>query len=312
MTQVPACPAHRSLVEAALGASPSDEILERYADEVPSCEACRRSLAMQLGVHPARLQTAPPARFRLAGMEALASALWPEPAQRWRPGPALLVLGPVALAAAILLAWLGLWGQPPAQRADLSPGPAPVPVVEDAVAGIGPGELAVPALPEPTGPEPIVPERTGSQPAPRVVQRAPRAAPAQPAQPEPDDAVATADDWPPPPFEDLRRGAPKSAAPTLRSVQLVLVGQPGYRVGEGVDLVVVASYDTPITVCVDGPERGTVWRGAVPAGRTSLTRGGQQQAFAFSAPGTYRFQVSPTGQPQCSEAVEIVEVEVLP
>jgi hypothetical protein len=143
-----------------------------------------------------------------------------------------------------------------------------------------------------------------------VVHR-PKAPPAPAPEPE-EDAVAVADDWPAPPFEDLRHGAPKSVAPTLRAVQLVLVGQPGYRVGEGVDLVVVASYDTPLTVCVGGPERGTVWRGAVPAGRTALTRGGQQQAFAFSAPGTYRFQVSPTGEAQCSEILSVVEVEVLP
>jgi hypothetical protein len=302
MTQLPACPAHRALVEAALGADPSDELLERYAAEVPSCEACRRTLAVQLGVHPARLQTPPPARFRLAGMEALASALWPREARGSWLRPARLGLGALALAAAILLVWLAQ-GPRPAEQAHLSPGPVPAPRVEDVVAGTGPGELPAPVLPQPA------PALPAPAPAPRKIVRSPP--PPAPA-PEPEDAVAMADDWPAPPFEELRLGSPKSAAPTLRAVQLVLVGQPGYRVGEGVDLVVVASYDTPITVCVDGPERGTVWRGAVPAGRTALTRGGQQQAFAFSAPGTYRFQVSPTGEARCSEILSVVEVEVLP
>ena len=124
-----------------------------------------------------------------------------------------------------------------------------------------------------------------------------------------EDAVAdVGDDWPAPPFEDLRRGRPKGPDSAIRSAQLVLAGER--QVGGTVGLTVVASADTSLAVCVTGPERGVVWRGAVPAGRTDLSRDGRPQSFAFAAPGTYRFTVSTSDTDRCADPVSVVEVEV--
>lgn len=290
----PGCSAHRALIAAVLDGTPSDGDLERYAEEIPACEACQRELARSLGVHPGRLKQPPdggrqPKGPDLEGMEALQRALTPH-----RSLPVALAAGlALALAAAALLVAQSLSAPPPreasvALESELVPvQPAPEP-----------REALVVAPPSQSSPEP-------------KRERLPPKAPAQAPEILPEgDAVALADDWPPPPFEDLRSGNTKSSAPSIRALQLVLVGQPGYVVGEGVDLVIVSSHDTPVTVCVSGPERGTIWRGAIPAGRTPLTRGGLKQSFAFSAPGTYRFSLTSEGAERCSAPLHVVEVEV--
>jgi hypothetical protein len=140
-----------------------------------------------------------------------------------------------------------------------------------------------------------------------------RIAPA-PRPPDPllDDAVAMADpdDWPPPPFEDLRGAREKDVAATVRAAQLVVSGPS--VVGRAMALSVVSSTPTTLAVCVEGPERGVVWRGAVDAGRTELTRGGRPVGFAFAAPGAYRFLVSAgdTDISACTDPIHVVEVEV--
>jgi hypothetical protein len=183
----------------------------------------------------------------------------------------------------------------------------------------------VPAAPAPSAPIAVfeapasdAPEQTFA-PEPSVVVEAPPAAGApRPrtvvAAPESMDddgiAMAEAEDWPRPPFEDLRTGQLKGATPTVRAAQLVLSGTA--RVGHDMALTVVTSSDTPVEVCVDGPERGVVWDGAVDAGRTELTRGGRSVSFAFGAPGRYRFTLSTGagGATSCASPVHVVEVEV--
>jgi hypothetical protein len=280
MTNPPACPTHRELVDRALGPAPDDAVLERYAAEVPTCPECRRLLAIRVGAHPHRFDAPRPS---LHGMPALAEALRAAPARpRWVPvavGAAVL-----ALAAAVALA-LRTPAPTPA-----APTPAPAPV---AVAPTPPAPSVV--APTPT----LSPARPPRLPIARAVPR----------PPPPDDAVAEADDWPPPPFVDLRRGAAKGVDGSLRSVELVLSGPR--QVGRSVGLTVVASTEAELAVCVAGPEQGVVWRGAVPAGRTALSRDGADQRFAFSAPGRYRFLVSGDAA-GCSHPMHVVEVEVAP
>jgi hypothetical protein len=96
------------------------------------------------------------------------------------------------------------------------------------------------------------------------------------------------------------------------SVELSLIGHPPYRVGDHVDLTAVASGEAEIAVCVTGPERGTLWRGGIPGGRTPLTRGGHAQRFAFGAPGRYRFLVTSGACAEPGSWLHVVEVEVEP
>lgn len=303
---IPGCPAHRALIHSVLEGDPDDAALERYASEVPVCDACQRELSVSLRTHPARLQAPPPRPAAdQVGMMALLRELRLAPVSVTRWNPRRWVVAGMLAAAAVLLLF-AVWDGPVEQ--------SPTAIV--AMPAVRPVVQPEPHAAELTHPDPLPsPKReiVASPPQlPSQTRLPPQLAPTPVAPPESADAVAVAEDWPAPDFEDLRSGAAKSVVPSVRAMQLVLVGQPGYVVGEGVDLVVVASHDTPITICVNGPERGTIWRGAVPAGRTTLTRGGQQQAFAFAAPGTYRFSLSSGGTPGCREPLHVVEVEVDP
>ena len=292
-----ACPDHQALVSAALDEAADDATLERYAAEVPSCPACQRSLAGRLSVHPALLD-----RARLDGVSELAAVMGAAgleppaaPVARRRAGWALVLAGVGTLAAAAVW-WLTtatpITVPPPAPQAER---PLPVAV---------PTPLVRAPTPPPTLPDP----KTEVVPRPVVV--APR-----PQTPVEDDAVAEVDpvgeaDWPPPPYEDLAGGTAKGAG-ALRAVQLVVSGTP--KVGGTVSVATVASSTTELQVCVEGPERGVVWRGRVPGGRTALTRGGRPASFAFAAPGVYRFVAgTDVGVADCAPPVHVVEVEVSP
>ncbi len=272
----PACTTHRALVIRALGDDPPDAALERYATEVAECPDCRRALALHLGVHPGASEQAD--TTGVAGMAALLREVRSAPPRPRR----IAVLTGAATAAAIaaLAGWLWLRTAAPV------PVPAPSPEI---AAGPPIEQITAPrAVPDPV------------RPAPR------------PAAPVLDDAVAMVlpDDWPAPPFEDLRGARPKDVTATVRAAQLVLSGSPA--VGRSMALTVVTSTPTSLAVCVDGPERGVVWRGAVDAGRTELTRGGRPVAFAFAAPGPYRFVVSASDAElaACADPIHVVEVEV--
>ena len=187
-------------------------------------------------------------------------------------------------------------------------GEVPSPVPPHAPVAVAPQPAPAPAevAPAPPPVAPPVPPR-----ARKVV-----AAPLVPTPAPSDDAVAEADDWPAPPFEDLRAGTPKSPESPVRAVQLVVSGGAARRVGDTVALTVVSASEVSLAVCVTGPERGVVWRGAVPAGRTALSRAGHPQSFAFGAPGTYRFVVGTAAErsapdlDRCTDPVHVVEVEV--
>ncbi len=291
----PACPRHRTLVDAALGDAPDDETLERYAAEVATCPDCRRALSVQLRVHPAVLERGGADNRDLRGMRELWGRL-AEPVSpgrvRWLQGAAVAV---ALAAAAVVLAPLLERDTPTIAPA------APAP------------EVAAPKLepvPEPPAPpaEPVLRPVEIVEVAPRP-QSEPAPSPAELAPPPEQDAVALADDWPAPPFEELRDGTSKALG-GIRSVQLVLSSPGPRRVGDTVGLTVVASQATALAVCVTGPERGVVWRGGVSAGRIDLTRGGRRQSFTLGAPGTYRFAVSTDDTERCVDPVHIVEVEV--
>jgi hypothetical protein len=277
----PACSTHRALVARAIADDPPDDVLERYATEVAECTECRRALALHLGVHPAAIDR--PDAAGTAGMAGLLRELRAPEARSRMPW---LLAGTGVAAMAAVAGWLWIRFDAPA------PAPAPGPAPTVAAAEDPPDEAA---------------------PAPVATPVDDRAAPQPPATHRvPEDAVAmlAADDWPPPAFEDLRGARPKDASATVRAAQLVLSGTSA--VGHAMGLTVVTSTSTALAVCVEGPERGVVWRGAVDAGRTELTRDGHPLAFGFSAPGRYRFLMSAadTEISACTSPIHIVEVDV--
>jgi hypothetical protein len=263
---------------------------------VPSCPECRRLLAIRFGAHPGRLDAVDGGRAApFPGMERLAAQIAPD--RRWS-GRVVAGVGVVAaLAAAAGIA--AVLGSAPAD-----PPPAPAPVASAPLQDPRPAAPESPDVREEPRPSSV----TRVAPAPSAAPRAPDAPPDLPVG----DAVADADDWPMPPYEDLRVGVPKGAPSPVRAAELIVAGS--HNVGGAVGLTVVSSTDTEVAVCVDGPERGVVWRGAVPAGRTELSRGGRDQRFAFAAPGSYRFVLSTSGQRPsaraCTDPVHVVVVEV--
>ncbi|MCA9494093.1 MAG: hypothetical protein KC621_29395 [Myxococcales bacterium] len=296
-----ACPDHRALVEAALDGAADDATLERYAEEVPSCAACQRSLAGRLSVHPTLLD-----RASRGGLDELAAVLGTEvapsdvveaaPARR-RTGLALIALVTAGFAAA------AAWWMTTTPAPVVAPAPAPserIALPSPRQAPAPPAVVEAPTLPPP---------RIAATPRPVVLT------PAPPVAPPTDDGVAEVDpvgeaDWPPPPYEDLAGGTAKGAG-AVRAVQLVVSGTP--VVGGTVSIATVAASSTELQVCVEGPERGVVWRGRVPAGRTPLTRGERPASFAFAAPGVYRFVAGlDPGVADCAPPVHVVEVEVAP
>lgn len=300
-----ACPDHRALVAAALDEAADDATLERYALEVPACPACQRALAGRLSVHPALLD-----RAGRGGLDELAAvmgsdlaAMSDEGFERVRPPSRApwLALAAATLAMAAAAAWWVTTGSVGTVPAPPSVTPPPPQIARQA-----------PVLPPPAPPL--------AAPAPRIdMPRRPVAAavppPVAPPPTTEDDAVAEVDpvgeaDWPPPPYEDLVGGAAKAVG-AVRAVQLVVGGAP--RVGGTVSLATVASAPMELQVCVEGPERGVVWRGRVPGGRTALTRAQRPVSFAFAAPGVYRFVAGadPTVA-GCAPPVHVVEVEVAP
>lgn len=284
MTRPPdACPRHQPLVEAALGADPSDEALERYAADVPTCPDCRRLLGIRLGVHPGRLDVAPPDHGSLHGMVELREALAPAagPLRALRSRPAAWIGG--LLSAAAVLAFVV---RPPDRgEAPAQPAAAPAPAVRPSVVAVAPRAAPTP---------PAV--RAG---------REPRAAASRPA---PESLVARADDWEPPAFVDLRRGTAKGEGAGVDHVELIPEATE-LSAGGRITFTVAASRATELSLCVDGPERGVVWRGAVDAGATPLVVGDRALAYAFPVPGRYRFSLTADAG-SCTDPAHNVWVEV--
>lgn len=299
----PACSAHHELVAQASDPDASDAVLQRYAEAVPTCPDCKHALARSLQVHPVVLQPSgdPPS---IEGLRRLWEVLHqPVPANRLRWA---------GLGTALAIAALLLWALRPLLLEPTTPPSAPS---SPLLAQPAPPSLPTPVRPDARValPEPPAPPPPATRPAPLPAAPSPLE---QPLPPPTEDAVAMLDepDWPAPPFEELRGGSSKGLA-DLRAAQLVLSGVGGgAAVGDMVQLTVVASSPAALSVCVSGPERGVVWRGGVPAGRVELTRNDQLQSFAFSAPGTYRFSLSPDPGPlqqsRCVDPVHVVEVEV--
>lgn len=275
MTAIPGCDQHADLVERALGPDATDTDLERYATEVATCPACQRLLAVGAGVHPAHLEHAAAgehaaieARLVMddAAVERLEKALRPAP--RWP-----LAVGALAAAAVLFaLAW------------PLAPRDA--------------------ATVEPIRSTPIDAVATGPERGPTRIERRPLG------EVPDDDAVAMVDDepstedWPAPPFVELRESIPKQAL--VRDARLELVGAP--VVGDSVRLAIQSASPEVVTVCVSGAENGVVWRGGVPSGRTVLTVETRAVRYAFGAPGTYRFALA-LGD-GCGAAVHHLEVSL--
>jgi hypothetical protein len=297
-----ACPQHLGLVTAAMGAEPTDESLERYAAEVPACPDCRRVLALRLGVHPGRLAVPALRLDEQRGMAELSSVLFPvgdrgTVLQRLRGRPA--AVAGAALCAAALLVFLARpiedrapapgvavpTGRPPEPAPLSAPAPSAVPVAPARL-----GSDVAPSAPAPLGS--VRPVRTTGI----VALREPDAPP----------EVATASL---PPFEDLRRGALKGGRGAQPSLQLVVIGPEVVHVGEWVLFTVVAGSPTAVSLCVSGPERGMVWRGAIDAGSTPLTSQGAAQGFGFTGRGSYQFALSADSE-SCGTPVHSVTVEV--
>lgn len=284
-----ACPGHRDLVLAAFSSNPSDDVLERYAKMVPECPDCRRALGIRLGVHPGRLQVPPPPQSSLAGMVALREALDPHhPVVGRFRGPLYGGLGGLTAAAVAYLAWSSL-----PTRVEPSASAVRTP---DAT----PSEVPVVALAARPAPEPV----PSTPPAPRPLR-----APSATAPKVKLDAVAAVEDWPAPDFVDLRAGTSKGLVESgVHHVELIL-DSTALGPGGQVTLTVVASSATELSVCVEGPERGVVWRGAVDAGRTPLASQGQTLAYVFPVEGRYWFSLT-TDADSCADAVHVVRVEV--
>ena len=284
----PACKQHSALVHQVLNGAPSEADLIAYAEEVPGCAACQQVLAVANGVHPRVLQqggsdSGSAAWAQLSAdpaMERLAEAMQERSS---RSNPAFAPMAAVALAAAAAgLFWVMSGSEP-----------VPVPAVP------APAEVAVEMAqpsPEPEVPAVLPPEAPPSRPSPTP-----------PAVH--DDAVVDAQvDWEPPAWQDLRPATHKGSVAPL-SVGLIL-GKLSPSVGDVVPLTVVSSRPTQLTICVQGPERGVVWRGNLPEGRTALTQGDDPVAYSFSKAGEYRFQLSTTDDPACSKAETTTLVEV--
>lgn len=256
------CPDHAALIDAVAAPDCDDATLLRYAEEVPSCPRCRRDLAIRLGAHPAvlvrggRHDLAPVVGQRW--LRALRTDL--QPAARWP-------LGAIALAASALLIALALGPATPRRATSLLRVEAP-PTVDVALQpAAAQAPVAAPPVPTPT--------------------------PARPAPPSASPPVAVGpDDWSPPPVEDLRGATARSAPTGEASPRLEVRAPADPAVGDRVDFAVSSDRPTPLSVCVDGPERGVVWQGWVPAGRTVLTLEGQRQQFALATSGDYRFTLA--------------------
>jgi len=282
---IPACPEHRDLFTSIAEGTPSDAELTRYAEEVPTCEACTRELSVALQIHPAVLSQEDTSASRLAagdedhGMALLFTEL--RARRSWR-------LWPVTIGVAAAIGLIILQGQ---WAAELTPPPEPATAVGVPTAA--------------TSPPPV----RASPPVTPVAAPVPK-----PPLPLPSnhDAVAMAEEppsesWEPPEWEDLRTGHVKSVAPSVRSAALRL--SPGApSVGTVVALTVNTSASTALSACVHGPESGVVWRGAVDPGRSVLTRGDQPIGFHFDTAGVYRFTLSL--EDSCDNPVHTVEVEV--
>lgn len=284
----PACEHHRPLVDRVLDGQPSDDDLIAYAEDVPGCADCRQALMVANRVHPSVLEQggADPADVAWLrttsdpGMERLAEEL--EQAPR-APIPLVPAAVAVALVALALLA--------------IRPTQAPEPIEPPPVPEVA---AAAPA-PEPPAPQ--------IAPAPRIAP-APPVAPVAP--PDPTDAVADAatDDWDPPAWQDLRGATPKGLT---GATTIDLVRPTGAQTVQSTwPLTAITSAPSAVTLCVRGPERGVVWRGQVPAGRTPLAQDGQPVGYVFSEPGTYKFLASLADDPTCADPAWLLSIEVAP
>jgi len=299
------CPDHQALRDRiASSAEVTDDDLLRYAEEVPSCPVCRRDLSLQLGVHPkildrgGRDDLAP--RVADRWLHRLRADL--EPRRRW----------PLAAAATIAAA-IALWALLPGPTASRG-APEPAPQGDEQPYAMPPTPMPAPPSPPPS-PAPVqdaaAPASPSPVPNPVVADDAPATPPSTAPARAPGDAAANAsdDDWAPPPFVDLRTSTPKAAVDG-GPVELVITGPQGQRgVGDRVGFTVRSPTVQAVSLCVEGPEQGIVWRGTVPAGATSLAREGHTQRFAFGAAGTYRFALG-SGGLGCDRPLFTHEVEV--
>ncbi len=111
MERVPSCEEHEALVQRAMDPDAPDDVLERYAETVPGCDACRRALARDLQVHPVVLDGTGEPSVLLSddALDELQAALT-APASGTSRGAEPTVGRPlligVGLAAAAAAAWL--------------------------------------------------------------------------------------------------------------------------------------------------------------------------------------------------------------
>ena len=211
-----------------------------------------------------------------------------------------MAVAAVAVAAVGIASWVATQRTPEVVPPPIAERPQPAPIRPGTPPPIRPAPPPRPPTPAQRAPRTKI---VGVQPAPVPTDQAIDERPAAATAPQ-------RDDWPPPPFVDLRLASSKSADTTVRSVQLVVSGDPPWAPGEIASLEVVASREAEITVCVEGPERGVVWRGAVPAGRTVLSRDGRAVRFSFAAPGRYGFAVGSGGEGRCDTLIHRVALEV--
>jgi hypothetical protein len=305
-----ACARHLAVVERSWAPDATLEDLDAYASEAADCPDCGAALSLRLAAHPEVLRrggSAPPSegwrqvQLSLAGsdvgMRALAAVVARRPGRSAVPPVAWAVLTAVA-AAAVAVGFYGFHRlEAPAGVVSVAQGHA-APAPDDDAA-----DRDSPSMPlrHPVAREPV---------APKVVERAHPPARGESQEAEPAPVAVAALDWPNPPFEDLVGATPKSAEPAGRVLRLE-VDVPEARVGDRLPLSVGSSRIESVAVCVDGPESGMIWRGAVPSGTTTLSSGGRPVAFRFERPGRYDLWTS-RDVATCRDPVDVVEVEVAP
>lgn len=215
------------------------------------------------------------------------------PVEASPPRGSRLPMGWLAVAAVGTLLWLLAPGSPPPAS------PAPPPEPAKAV-------VAAPPVAPPPEPPPVAP------PAPAVRERAPARAEAPvAAPPSPPPAAVNA----PVARVDLTRAETiKALSPTgsERSPILQLQRPEVPRRGSDVGFVVDVAAPTELTLCVSGPEEGTLWRGRVPEGRTVLGEGHTARRFVFEQTGSYIFSLLQGDEPGCAGAAVHQAVDVAP
>jgi plastocyanin len=209
-----------------------------------------------------------------------------------RPMPWILVAGLLVLSVLVVdmlrprKPWFVGDNHRTTQRVTAAPSRS-VPVVE-------PAPVATP-VPVP------VPAVTPATPVVRQVRR-PAPTPAPPAvSPAPEAALVA--QWAAPAAADLSRAVTKAVG-GVGSTALVLEPDVSTAaVGSSVGLR-VRSAGGDHRVCVEGPERGMVWRGTLAAGEVALGLSASERTrFGFGAAGTYRFTLRDGAGEDCGGTV---------